>query len=240
MTDSQSIYKRTEVYEKKAAEPKFLFVKLANQLKHMFAEQKLSELSGLDIGGASGDLAGFLQDTLAPKKQVLLEYDKELVALAQQNYPELSAIQGDAEQLPSQWKDSFDYTTMVGVLSIFDDFTIAVNQAIEVTKEQGTLIIVGQFNPFPVDALIQWRYSDKAREPWNKGYNLFSEQSVANFLDEHEKVASFAFEKFMVPFDISPQADPIRTWTELDGQGEKIFRNGIMPIPLSFLTISLQ
>lgn len=231
-------YKRTSVYQQQRPEPKQLFIDIGDIIaKHSQTDSN----SMLDIGGASGDLAGYLNQRFNNKQQYLLEYDAELVELAKLNYPEIDAHQGDAEHLPDSWRNSFDITTMVGVLSIFDSYQLAINEAIRVTKAKGTIVIAGQFNNYPVDALIHWRYSDDDQDnkAWQKGYNLFSKQSISKFLNQNVEVSKYSFSPFMVPFDLEKQEDPIRTWTELDGCGNKIFRNGLMPINLEILTITL-
>ena len=75
---------------------------------------------------------------------------------------------------------------------------------------------------------------------YNRGYNLFSKKSVSAFLDAHEKVKKWKYEKFMIPFDLEKQSDPIRTWTEKDHDGQRVFRNGLqMEINLQILEIQV-
>ncbi len=231
-------YKRTEVYQKQRVEPKHLFVTLGNIVQQVCPNvTKTDEF--LDVGGASGDLAAYLKERFKHQSQHAIEYDQELVSLAQKNYKEITMAEGNAESLPSQWDDKFSIVAMVGVMSIFDDFKPSLSECLRVTKKGGSVIVIGHFNEFPVDALIHWRYSNQDGD-WNKGYNLFSIESVSTYLEGTPRVSSFTFSPFMVPFDLEAQTDPIRTWTEKNITGEKIFRNGIMPINLKILEIKIK
>ena len=77
----------------------------------------------------------------------------------------------------------------------------------------------------PVDALIRYRYHGEVN--WNSGYNLFSCKAVENFLDRHPDVTTYEFSPFELPFDLAPQQDPIRSWTERTADGRRELRNGL-------------
>ncbi|MFT5294051.1 MAG: ubiquinone/menaquinone biosynthesis C-methylase UbiE [Colwellia sp.] len=234
-------YKRTEVYQQQRIEPKHLFVTIGNIIDNEESDKKPFDKNDnfLDVGGAAGDLSAYLKQRFSYQNQHCIEYDKELVCLASKNYPKIKSQEGNAEKLPIIWNQKFLIVTMVGVMSIFDDFKPSLSECIRVTKAGGKLIIIGHFNDFPVDALIHWKYSNNECD-WNKGYNLFSVLSVSTYLEKHDNIEQFSFSPFMVPFDLLPQDDPIRTWTEKSITGDKIFRNGIMPINLKILQIKLK
>lgn len=132
----------------------------------------------------------------------------------------------------------FDLVTMIGVMSIFDDFKPSLGECIRVAKKGAYVFVVGVFNEFPVDALIRWRYSGEAGV-WNPGHNLFSKKSVSGFLEQQAKVGGWHFEKFTLPFDLAAQAAPIRSWTEFDKDGNRVFKNGLqMELNFQILTIA--
>lgn len=138
--------------------------------------------------------------------------------------------------------NSHDAVFMTGTHSIFDDFRPSFSECIRVAAPGGVVVITGLFNPYPVDARIHWRLANDYEAAWHPGYNLFSEASVGTFLHGHPRVASFTFAPFTLPFDLAPQSDPIRSWT-LPGEdeaGRRHLRNGIMPLPMSILTIGLR
>lgn len=238
VSDTKKSYKRTEVYQKQRVEPKHLFITLGDIVDKALPNITEGE-EFLDVGGASGDLSAYLKERFKYQNQFGIEYDKELVSLAHKNYQNIQMLEGDAENLPPVWNNKFSIVSMVGVMSIFDDFKPSLSECIRVIKSGGTIIVIGHFNEFPVDALIHWRYSNNEGN-WNKGYNLFSIDSVSSYLENSSRVASFTFTPFMVPFDLKAQDDPIRTWTEKNISGDKIFRNGIMPINLQILKITMK
>lgn len=136
--------------------------------------------------------------------------------------------------------EKFDIVTMIGVLSIFDDFVPSLSECIRVTKRGGVIFIVTQFNEYPIDVLIRYRYSGDSGD-YNRGYNLFSKESITNFLQKNDRVKRLEYEKFVLPFDLPKQPDLIRTWTEFDKAGNRIFKNGLqMEINLQILTIFLK
>ena len=98
------------------------------------------------------------------------------------------------------------------------------------------------FNPYPVDVLIKYRNSSM----YNKGYyesgwNIFSEKSVSNFLKKNKSIKKFKFDEFIMPFDLKPQADPVRSWTFQDSKKKRFVTNGLSIIqPQQLLTIYLK
>jgi len=54
-------------------------------------------------------------------------------------------------------------------------------------------------------------------------------------------VLKFGFEKFTLPFDLPRTKDVMRSWTEKDGRGRRIFMNGLgREINLQILEIRLK
>lgn len=237
MVASESIYKRTSVYLKDIQQkPKHLFTVIGDKIKDAIGKTQNSTL--LDVGGASGDLAHYMVQRFPEIKVWCLDADKELIAHAKEKVKNCRFIIGDANNMVQLSDTSFDFVTMLGVLSIFDDFTPSLKECIRVTKKGGTIIVVSQFNDYPVDALVKWRYSGDSGA-YNKGYNLFSKKTISAYLSSHNSVQKYSFEKFILPFDLPKQKDPIRTWTEKNLFGRRIFRNGLMEVNLQLLTIKL-
>jgi len=229
-------YKRTSVYKKpEYNKPKYMFSYMLKKIERLYTPDK--EYSLLDIGGASGAFCHYIISQHKNVKATVLEYDNELCKIGKKNVTRCTFINGDALNIPFS-PEHFDVVTSLGVLSIFDDFEEYFNESFRVVKKGGVLLLIAQFNESPVDALIQYRYS--GQKNWNRGYNLFSKESISSYLDQRKDIDSYYFERFELPFDLEPQDDPIRTWTETDGSGQKIFRNGIMPINLQTLTVKIK
>jgi ubiquinone/menaquinone biosynthesis C-methylase UbiE len=228
-------YCRTEVYtQARPDQPKEMFVWLCEMLKHEIE----APLNILDIGAASGDFLNYAADTFPTTDCDGIEYDVELVKHCKKIYKErINISQGDANNLSSIENNTYSAVFMTGTHSIFDDFRASFSECIRVTKPNGIILITGLFNDYPLDARIHWRYPSNFEEDWHPGYNLFSKESITTYLSSIKSVTNFRFEKFVLPFDLEPSADPVRSWTEKTEDKERGFRNGIMPLNLELLMI---
>lgn len=237
MTVDKKAYARTEVYlDPPAAQPKHMFVRIGDLIE----ERHFALLRLLDVGAASGAFVDYALQRFRPARTVGVEYDGRLVEEAKQRVPAGEFLHGDANRLEGVGDASFDAVTLTGTHSIFDDFRPSFGECLRVCAPGGRVIVTGIFNPYPVDAQIHWRYAGRFEDAWHPGYNLFSEQTVGAWLRQQARVARFAFHPFTLPFDLAPQADPIRSWTEPTAGGERILRNGIMPLPFAMLAIDLH
>jgi ubiquinone/menaquinone biosynthesis C-methylase UbiE len=238
LNPEEARYSRTDVYLNSSAEkPKHLFVELGNRIgKRINPDQRFSLL---DVGGASGAFASYMALRFPFLSLTCLDADQALIEMAAGQIPGVRFLFGDANLMNGLVDDEFSLVTMTGTMSIFDDFKPSMGECLRVCKKGGRVFVTGQFNEYPIDALIQWRYSGDTGK-FNRGYNLFSKQTVSAFLETHPKVRTWEYERFVLPFDLEPQEDLIRTWTEKDGQGRRIFKNGLqMEINLQILEIRL-
>ncbi len=235
----ESIYKRTDVYLNDVKpEPKYLFVRVADRIEK--SVRKNGTLNILDAGGASGDFAHYLGERFPHASISCVDADPDLVALGSHKVPGVQFLCGDANNMPEIGDSSMDVVTMIGVMTIFDDFRTSLSECLRISKHGGIVIVAGMFNEYPVDALVKWRYSGDSGA-WHQGYNLFSKKTVSAFLQEHKNIDCWSFEKFVLPFDLEPQSDPIRTWTETDSRGGRIFKNGLqMEINIQILEITMK
>ena len=238
MTDAQQHYKRTEVYTstpESGQKPKHLFKVLGDRIEHLGLLETSKSL--LDVGGAAGDFVHFLSTRFTNTSLTCLDADPELIELGRSRNQNCAFVHGDAECMSVFEDGQFSVVTFIGALSIFDDYRKVLDECLRVTVAGGALLVVAQFNEYPVDALIRWRYSNDCG-PYNSGYNLFSKATIGQYLREVNKVSAFDWEHFVPPFEILPVEDPIRSWTDVDGRGERILRNGLLAeINLQILTI---
>jgi SAM-dependent methyltransferase len=217
-------YQRTHVYAAVDYEnPKYLFQVLGDKLEAALGGRPRPRL--LDVGGASGALAGYLKHRFPDAQCCSLDFDKELCDIGRQRVPGVDFIQGDANHMDLFEDHSFDAVTMVGTMSVFDTFEPSLSECLRLAVPGGSVIVAGQFNDQPVDALIRYRYHGEVN--WNSGYNLFSCKAVENFLDRHPDVTAYEFSPFELPFDLAPQQDSIRSWTERTADGRRELRNGL-------------
>jgi SAM-dependent methyltransferase len=238
MTSQKTEYSRTAVYLDTASEPpKHMFLHIAAVI-----ESKVSNSDSfclLDVGSANGAFLRYMRQACPTANLAGLEYDPRLVGVAKSAIPGVNFMIGDANCMDVIGDRTFDIVTMTGTHSIFDDFRTSFSECIRVAKEKGTVVVTGIFNPFPVDALIYWRYGAQFNDNWHPGYNLFSKLSIATYLDSHPRVRSHKFEPFAIPFDVAPREDIVRSWTEADANGQRQLRNGIMPLNFETLTIDV-
>ena len=97
------------------------------------------------------------------------------------------------------------------------------------------------FNPYPVDVIIKYKLSKNYKKKFfESGWNIFSRNSVSMFLKKNKKVKSFKYHEFVMPFDLKPQSDPIRSWT-VKAKKTRLMVNGLSIIqPQTLLIITLK
>jgi ubiquinone/menaquinone biosynthesis C-methylase UbiE len=220
--------------------PKFIFSAIGRRIKTFLRQARgRSNISLLDVGGASGEFCCYLNKILPDIHTTLLEPDRELLRLAQKNVPLTRSVSGNANNMRLFKSNCYDIATCFGVLSIFDDFRPALREIIRVTKRGGIIYIFNLFNPYPLDCLISYRAAGNKDKAWHSGLNLISKASYGAFLKKAGKVRHFSFEKFTLPFDLRPyRGDPVRSWTQMHN-GKRIIINGIMPLNMEILTVYL-
>jgi SAM-dependent methyltransferase len=229
-------YSRASVYAQGAqpAKPKHMFVWLCDQVERRHGQPA----SLLDVGAAAGDFLAYAGDRFPHADLLGVEFDPALVAQARERGRPVA--QGDANDLRDIGDGRFEVVLMTGTHSIFEDFRTSLAECIRATRAGGTVLVTGLFNPYPLDARIHWRYPAQWDAPWHPGYNMASMESVKAFLAGQRRVAGAEFLPFELPFDLPPQSDPVRSWTEPAGQGHRLLRNGIMPLPMHCLTIEVS
>lgn len=231
---------RTKVYfENRYEKPKHYFKLQASQIQSYLKNKVKCSL--LDVGSATGEYSHYLKKQFPDLDITNLEHDKKLVELGRAKVDNCKFVWGNAENMDMFETNSFDIVTMNGVLTIFDDFTLSINECIRVVKDKGIVLILSHFNHFPIDALVKWRYSGDVTD-WNRGYNLISIKSLENFFSQHPQIKSWEFKKFILPFDLPKHTDDtIRAWTENNYNKERVFRNGLqMELNMQFLKLNTK
>lgn len=228
-------YSRASVYAEgsQPAQPKYMFVWLCDLVESRHSPPT----SLLDVGAAAGDFLAYAGERFPRAELLGVEFDPALVAQARER--ERPVVQGDANDL-RDINGRFEVVLMTGTHSIFEDFRTSLAACIRATTAGGTVLVTGLFNPYPLDARIHWRYPAKWDAPWHPGYNMASMESVKAFLAGQRRVVGVDFLPFELPFDLPPQSDPVRSWTEPAGQGRRLLRNGIMQLPIYCLKIEVS
>ncbi|BBD09313.1 class I SAM-dependent methyltransferase [Desulfovibrio ferrophilus] len=229
--------KRTAVYHKGNHDnPKHIFKMLGEMIAQRQAED--SSFALIDIGGANGEFVHYLLTRFNGLEAFCLDYSEDLLNIGRSKVPQAHFVCGDARQLSMFEDGRFNYATMLGVISIFDDFTEPLDELIRVTAKGGAAYIFSSFNDYPIDTLLRWRYSGDNGE-YNLGWNHFSKASISAHLDADPRVSSHTYVDFELPFDLPYRADdPIRSWTETTAEGNRILKNGLKNLELQILCIN--
>lgn len=182
-----------------------------------------------DVGCAAGELAYYLRKTWPQTRVIGYDLLPELVERAR-NVVEGAEFNTGSALDPGLMPESFaDVIFMSGVLSIFDDYKVALTNLVSWLKPGGRAIVFGVFNPEPVDVIIRSRASEAGDDtPWETGWNVFSTQSIRGFLGKSPARPEVAFYPFRLPFDLPQNADdPLRSWTIPLADGNRMIVNGL-------------
>ena len=204
-------------------------------------DNRNSALAVCDFGCAAGEflfhLRGLLPNALLDGVDIL----PELIEKARLFVPTANLQIGTVLDSACKSENQYDISFLLAVHPIFDEFETCFSNLINWTKPGGRVYIFGLFNSFPVDVLIKHKLSaDYKNDVYETGWNVFSQQSVAGFLDNNKKIKTYSFKKFDLAVDLPPQADPLRSWTIRDWQGSRWVINGLCLLhPLYLLTIEL-
>jgi len=120
-------YSGARIYGKKdIKKPKHLFKVIADKIGSAAARQDKGRMRFLDAGSATGAFGSYLRERFPFLDVTNLEYNAKLHAIGRKNVPGCSFVRGDAGKMTMFGKKQFDFVTMVGVLSIFDDFSAPI------------------------------------------------------------------------------------------------------------------
>lgn len=223
-THDRAIYLKDDRYDK----PKEIFKRLAQLVRE--SKRPLAGAKLCDMGCASGEFLYYLLSQFPECSYLGIDAVPELVEKARSKVPGAEFQVGsvlDPKCLPAA---SQDVIFMQGVLSIFDEYQLILDNLLDWLKPGGSIFIFGAFNPHPADVYVRYRLSDDPdpdhREP---GWNLFSKASISKHLDQKARPPEHRYLPFDMPFDLEPNPeDPIRSWTFFTGGGEKrLWTNGL-------------
>jgi ubiquinone/menaquinone biosynthesis C-methylase UbiE len=228
---NEAKWQMSEIYfENRYDKPKQTFKMTLDILKTHFGQGCSGRL--LDIGTAEGALPYFLLKNLTAFNYTAIESDRDLVELANQLVPQCKTLKGDANDMRQFEDQSFDAITCLGVLSIFDDFRVAMDEILRLVKKNGIVIINNMWNSFPIDLIVKVRHATEGPQHnfggWEAGWNMLSIKTMSEYLKHHPRVKRFVFDRLIMEEDILPRPENcLRSWTSLGWTGERELRNGI-------------
>ncbi len=199
------------------------FKMLYNEIKRDFSYKPDFKL--LDIGCATGDFLYFAKDIFKYAELSGMDVMQTLLDTIDFNVKKYLGSVEKREDLP---KEKYDIVTMLGIMSIFDDFIPIIDNVRTILGGGGYIYIFGIFNPDDLDVLIKARPSQLNRteeSAWESGWNLFSMKSIEMYCNENELKCEF------LPFKINIEIpkninDPLRSYT-IKHNNEWMIINGL-------------
>ena len=176
----------------------------------------------LDIGCADGLFISELAKELPKAVITGIDISEKLIATAKaKECKNCSFLVEDAVKFKPNKK--FDLIIASGILSVFDNFDLILNQWTSWLEKNGRLIIFGRFNANDVDVKVSFRNNFKNSD-WEGGLTSYSIKTIGRFLDK--KKFKYEFSKFLFSGDLPKSKDPIRTYTVKTEDGDKLVLNG--------------
>jgi 2-polyprenyl-3-methyl-5-hydroxy-6-metoxy-1,4-benzoquinol methylase len=202
-----------------------------------FKKKKKSILSIADIGCANGQLPWYLSKKFPSDKIIGLEYRDDLVKAAKKYFPEIQYFQGSVLDRKLLKKHSLDVITLCGVLQIFDDYKKVINNLIYWAKPDSKILIHGLFNPYDADVFISYKRSNSKKiNFYESGWNIFSVNSINEYLKKNSRIKKHTFHKFEPSIQIKKRNnDHLRSWTQTNNNGEIFFTNGLCLIQYQYI-----
>jgi len=230
------LYLTAERYD----EPKEMFKWIAG---HADARGALAaQKTVVDFGCAAGEFLYFLSRAYPGPEYMGIDVLDVLVEKARTRSPSVSWRAGSVMEPGLLAANTIDTAFLSGVLSIFDDYRPVLDNLISWTRPAGHVFVFGAFNPHPVDVWVKYRSVDEHAESHREsGWNIFSRQSISDYLGGIDKVKDHSFHPFDLPIDLEPHpSDPVRSWTFKDEQGMRVSTNGLsLLLNLELLEIRL-
>ena len=203
-----SVYLKDKDYDR----PKEYFKRVAKLLSGLDYPQGLKLL---DVGCATGKLLYYIKKTLPSFTYLAgMDVSKVMIKEAQRHVPGVKFFVGSVIDKKIFRKRIYNAVTCCGVLPIFDDPEILLNNLLSCVCEGGTIIIFNAFNNDPVDVVMRYSRVDVRDNAWKKGLNMFSCRTVENILKNSGYKLRWEWHDFRMPFAIRKDTkDSLRAWT---------------------------
>lgn len=206
--------------------PKEYYKFVRNDLKY----GKEDEFSLLDIGCETGSFLYYIRKCFPNSHLYAIDVMEDLLAKVNDGIEgeEIVVTKADISDVSTLPRCKVDVVTMLGVISIFDDFKKILDNAMSlVSPHGGILYIFGIFNPEEYDVLVKAKKVGK--EKWESGWNVFSIKSIEDYCIETN--LSCEISPFYLEIDIFKREDDVlRSWTQNMCDGRKLVINGLQII----------
>lgn len=212
--------------------PKEYYKYIKRVIEKEFGEKVLNpDFELLDVGCETGSFLYYLRNNFSEIKLTGMDVMPELLEKVNDGISrnKISTILADISKGETLPLKKYNVVTMLGVLSIFDNFEVVIDNLLNMVADNGRLYIFGIFNPEDLDVLIKVKKSTQKDNVWESGWNCISKCSVENLIKE--RGFKCKFEKFQLDIEIPKHKDdPLRSWTEDMANNEKMVVSGIQLI----------
>ena len=191
----------------------------------VISRQKFSSIA--DVGCAAGAFPAYLKKRFPGSDIEGIEYLDSLLNKALADFPNISFSKGNVLDKKSVTK-KFDVITMLGVLTIFDDYNTVLKNVLSWLNPKGRLILHNLVNEYDIDVFIKYRTSKDSyvETDLEQGWNIISKKSLELFAEKNSsKLVSC--EDFSISVDLHKQKDVMRSWTENNLSGTKDLFNAL-------------
>lgn len=225
MSRNEAIRKNDLIYldENRYDEPKEYF-KFVDE----FIREQKNLSTAVDVGCAAGEFLYFLNKRHPAVKSVGVDIMPALLEKARRVLHGGDFREGNAvvrETLPNE---RFDAVFSLGVLSIFDDMELVVDNLIDLCADGGRIYLFSLFNEDPMDVRVRTRRVDVPvdERQWESGLNVFSIETVGAYLKANPRTKKISFHDFRIGVDLERRGDAIRSWTFRTAEGDRLLTSG--------------
>jgi SAM-dependent methyltransferase len=180
-----------------------------------------------DVGCATGAFPNYLKARFPHQEIIGLELLDSLRLKAESDFPSLDFRYGNVLDKTSVTQ-TFDVITMLGVLSIFDDYKSVIENVLSWLNPGGRLILHNMVSEFEVDVVIKYKKSslDPSLSDLESGWNIISEKSLS-LVATQNNAKIISSRPFSLKVDLQKNDDVMRSWTEANIKGDNDIFNAL-------------
>jgi ubiquinone/menaquinone biosynthesis C-methylase UbiE len=236
---ADTLYLQENRYKK----PKDIFKFLTKKIIKIHKNKKL--LNVADMGCAAGEFLYHLRKNLQHVKLYGFDFHNLLLRKAKKKVKDVNFIKKSILSDFNKYKNKYDISTCLGVISIFDNFEKPLKNLIKITKPGGKIYLQALINDFPIDVNIKYSKSKN----WingnpkylESGWNIISKDTLIKFLKKCKEIDNFKIYDIKYTYNQKKNInDPMRSWTVMINGKKKIINGLNLLIPEKIIEISLK
>lgn len=184
--DHDKFYLKSNRYNK----PKECFKLLKNILKKRLKKNSTYDL--LDIGCANGELLFYLNKKFKNINFHGADVRTDLINLAKKKLPSTIVLERLDYNKKQIIKKKYDIIICSGVISIFDNLDIVMNNIKQSSAKDTFLYFFGSFNTYDFDTRVAYKDLNSKIKNFQSGWNLWSIKTIQSYFKK--KIIKYPFE----------------------------------------------